>query len=275
MKLSILFTHENALPTSPQIIQDLIESFRDENISIDELAHKIALNPVLSANVLRLANSPYYRVSRQIGSIKEAIAMLGFVTVRTLVITCGLVARFKATPGLDLKQFWRYSLSTAVAGKWLAARLKEDAELAFTIGIVHGLGQLMLHLGLPEQATTLDKIVSIYNENRLQMERDVFDFTYADVSAELVARWKFPQTMVDALHAFSRPFVAESLNRQAAILYLAAWLARMDEQAGDAAARQSCCPHQVTELLGMTFETVLTEMPPLRELRTGLEDLMP
>lgn len=275
MKLTALFNHENALPTSPQIIQELIESFRDENISSDELARKIALNPVLGANVLRLANSPYYHVSRQIGSIKDAIAMLGFVTVRTLVITCGLVARFKATPGIELRQFWRYSLSTAVAGKWLAAKTGENAELAFTIGIVHGLGQLMLHLGLPEQAGTLDKITSIYSENRLQMERDVFDFTYADVSAELVARWKFPDAMVEAIRAFSRPFEQENLNRQGAILYLAAWLARMDELGFDAEARQAACPRDVAGLLGLAPEVLLAEIPSLGELRAGLEDLMP
>lgn len=274
MKLSALFTHENALPTSPQIIQDLIESFRDENVSIDELARNIALNPVLGANVLRLANSPYYRVSRQIGSIKDAIAMLGFVTVRTLVITCGLVARFKATPGLDLRQFWRYSLNTAVTGKWLATQLKEDAELAFTIGVVHGLGQLMLHLGLPEQATTLDRIVSIYSDNRLQMERDVFDYTYADVSAELLVRWKFPQAMVDAMHAFTRPFEADTLNRQGAILHLAAWRARVEEQAADAATRQASCPLQVLALLELPPAALLTDMPPLNELRAGLDELM-
>lgn len=275
MKLNALFNHENALPTSPQIIQELIESFRNENISSDELARKIALNPVLGANVLRLANSPYYRVSRQIGSIKDAIAMLGFVTVRTLVITCSLVSRFKATPGINLRQFWRYSLSTAVAGKWLAGKTGENGELAFTVGIVHGLGQLMLHLGLPEQAGTLDKITSIYSENRLQMEQDVFDFSYADVSAELVARWKFPDPLVEAIRAFSRPFERESLNRQGAILYLAAWLARMDELGCDTAARQASCPRNVAGLLGLTPELLLAEVPPLGELRAGLEDLMP
>ncbi|MBV2235807.1 MAG: HDOD domain-containing protein [Sterolibacterium sp.] len=275
MKLNALFNHENALPTSPQIIQELIESFRSENISIDELAGKIALNPVLSANVLRLANSPYYRVSRQIGSIKDAIAMLGFVTVRTLVITCSLVSRFKTTPGINLKQFWRYSLSTAVAGKWLAGKTGEESEMAFTAGVVHGLGQLMLHLGLPEQSTTLDKIVSIYSENRLQMEQDVFGFNHADVSAELVARWKFPDPLVAAIRAYSRPFEANDLNRQAAILYLASWLARMDELACDRAARQAALPTHVVELLALTPAVLLDEIPTLSELRAGLEDLMP
>lgn len=109
MKIEELFHQENILPTAPRVVQYLINSFYDEQMPADELAHHIALDPVLSTNLLRLANSPYYRTSRQIGSVEAAVTLLGFVTVRTLVITCSLVTSFKATPGLDLRQFWRYA----------------------------------------------------------------------------------------------------------------------------------------------------------------------
>ena len=275
MKPAVLFNQENALPTAPKVIQELIDSFSEERISSDELARKIAFDPVLSANVLRLANSPYYRVSRQVGSVEAAVTLLGFVTVRTLVITCSLVTRFKTTPGIDLKQFWRYSLSTAVAAGGIAKKIGEDAELAFTIGIVHGLGELMLHLGLPEQATTLDKIASVYSDSRLQMERDVFGFTYSDASAELLARWKFPDAMVAAIRAYSRPIDPDSLNRQGAILHLAAWLARNGEMRASPQVLRAAYPTRIAELLGLAPYAILDEMPPLNELRAGLDDLMP
>ncbi len=275
MKLAALFNHENALPTAPKVIQELIDSFTNEGISSDALARRIAVDPVLSANLLRLANSAYYRVSRQISSVEAAVTMLGFVTVRTLVITCSLVTRFKATPGIDQKQFWRYSLSTAVAAKWLAKRRGEDAELAFTIGIVHSIGELMMHLGMPEEMATLDKIASPFHENRLQMEQDVFGFNFSDVSAELVSRWKFPEAMVAAISAFSRPVNPKSFNSLGVILNLAAWVARADEARLSADELRATCPAKLAVVLGLPSSVILDEMPPLAELRAGLEDLMP
>lgn len=275
MKLVALFNHENALPTAPKVIQELIDSFTNEGISSDALARRIAVDPVLSANLLRLANSAYYRVSRQISSVEAAVTMLGFVTVRTLVITCSLVTRFKATPGIDQKQFWRYSLSTAVAAKWLAKRRGEDAELAFTIGIVHAIGELMMHLGMPEETTTLDKIASPFHENRLQMEQDVFGFDFSDVSAELVSRWKFPEPMVAAIRAFSRPIDPQSFNPHGVILRLATWIARADEAKLSNDELRASCPTQIAEVLGLAPNVILEEMPPLIELRAGLEELMP
>lgn len=275
MKIAALFNQENVLPTAPKVVQELIESFDNEGVSTDDLARRIALDPVLSANLLRLANSAYYRASRRVSSVDAAVTMLGFVTVRTLVITCSLVSRFKTTPGIDLRQFWRYSLSTAVACRWLAEKCGEDTELAFTIGVVHAIGELMMHLGMPEESTTLDKIANPYSDSRLQMERDVFGFNYSDVSAELLARWKFPDAIVAAIRASSRAFDPQDFNRQAAILHLASWAARTGESHVGSAAMRDKCPIRIVELLGLPPYAMLDQMPPLVELRADLEELMP
>lgn len=275
MKLAALFNQENALPTAPKVIQELIDSFGDENLSTDQLAKKIAVEPSLSANLLRLANSAYYRVSRQISSVEAAVAMLGFVTVRTLVITCSLVTRFKSTPGIDLKQFWRYSLSTAAAGKWLARECGHDGELAFTIGIMHGLGELMMHLGMPEESMTLDKIAHPFHADRLRIEKDVFGFNYSDVTAELAERWRFPPDIVAALRGYGRSLEADNFNPQSAILQLATWLARAEENHLSAEQMRAGFPERVAGLLGYTAEQLLDEIPSPHELRAGLEDLIP
>jgi HD-like signal output (HDOD) protein len=120
MKLDALFQNPTALPTAPKVVEELISSFDKASVSTEEIAKKLSTDPVLSAKLLRLANSAYYHVSRSIGTVEDAVLMLGFVTVRTLVISSGLVSGFKTVPGLDLKQFWRYSLHTAVSAKWIA-----------------------------------------------------------------------------------------------------------------------------------------------------------
>ena len=89
MQLDALFKQPQALPAVPKIVHELIDSFNSDDISIDDIAKKIAADPVLSARLLRLANSAYYHVSRTVGTVDDAVMMLGFVTVRTLVISSG------------------------------------------------------------------------------------------------------------------------------------------------------------------------------------------
>jgi HD-like signal output (HDOD) protein len=97
--------------------------------------------------------------------------------------------------GLDLKQFWRYSLNAAVSAKWIAKKTKENTDFAFTIGMMHGIGQLVIHSAMAEQAMALDKIAGPLDARRLDAEQASFGYTFADVGAELARRWKFPPTL--------------------------------------------------------------------------------
>ena len=78
MQLEALFKQPQALPAIPKIVHELIDSFNNQDVSIDDIAKKLAADPVLSARLLRLANSAYYHVSRSIGTVEDAVLMLGF-----------------------------------------------------------------------------------------------------------------------------------------------------------------------------------------------------
>lgn len=274
MKLEVLFQQPNALPVAPKIVQELISSFDDESVSPDEIARKLAVDPVLSAKLLRLANSAYYHVSRSVSSVNDAIAMLGFVTVRTLVVSSGLVHGFKSASGMDLKQFWRYSLDTAVAAKWLANRTHQNTDLAFTLGMMHAIGQLVIHAGMPEQAQQVDKVAGILDPRRFSTERTSFGYDYADVGAELASRWKFPESFAAAIRAFPQPLGQQPFNPMAGVLHLAAWLARAGESKLTPDEIRATCPTGVISSLGLDPGVLLNEMPPLPELSAGLEDLI-
>lgn len=274
MNFEALFQQPNALPSAPKIVQDLTSSFNDEHVSADYIARMLATDPVLSAKLLRLANSAYYHISRSVSTVKDAVAMLGFVTVRTLVISSGLVGGFKSTPGLNLKQFWRYSLNTAVAAKWLAQQVDEDAELVFTVGMMHAIGQLVLHAGMPEQALQLDKAVSPFDTRRLDAEFDSFGYDYAEVGAELAVRWKFPGAFSDTIRAFPKPLEHQPFSPIAAIIHLAAWLARANENNLTPDEVRASYPIEVAVKLGLDLYVTLEKMPPLSELSNGLEELV-
>lgn len=274
MKLDALFQNPTALPTAPKVVEELISSFDKASVSTEEIAKKLSTDPVLSAKLLRLANSAYYHVSRSIGTVEDAVLMLGFVTVRTLVISSGLVSGFKTVPGLDLKQFWRYSLHTAVAAKWIAKKTKENTDLAFTIGMMHAIGQLVIHSAAPEQAMALDKVAGPMDARRLDAERASLGYTFADVGAELAKRWKFPVAFSETIVAFPEPHHNGELNRLAAVVSLAAWRARVAQAELTDEEIAACYPTDLAEELGLEDNALIDDMPPPDELSAGLEELV-
>ena len=271
MDLETLLHNPNALPSAPKVVEDLIGSFDNPDASVDEVARKLALDPVLSAKLLRLANSAYYHVSRSIGSVDDAVRMLGFVTVRTLVISSSLVDGFRTVPGMDLKRFWRYSLHAAVAAKWIAKKTGDNTDLSFTIAMMHGLGELVIHAGMPAQAQELDQTVGPYAMERREAELAAFGFDFSEVGAELARRWKFPEIFATTLAELPHPGADE---RMAAVAHLAVWAARADEARLAPEERRAGFPGAVAASLGLAPGTILDDLPPLAELAAGLEELI-
>ena len=269
MTLEALLQNPNALPTAPKVVDELISSFDNPDVMVEEIATKLSLDPVLSAKLLRLANSAYYHVSRRIGNVEDAVRMLGFVTVRTLVVSSGLVGGFKTVPGMDLKRFWRYSLHTAVAAKWIAKKAGVNTELAFTVGMMHAIGQLVMHAGMPAEAQELDKTVGPYDGGRMAAETAAFGYNYSEVGAELALRWKFPDIFPETIRAFPAP-----ASRMASVIHLACWTAQAEEHKLNAGERAAGLPLAVAEGLGLAADELLHEMPDVAELSAGLEQLI-
>lgn len=274
MNFEALFQQQVTLPSIPKVVQDVIESFNNEDVAIDEIAKKLSADQVLSAKILRLANSSYYRVSHSIGTVDDAVLMLGFSTVRTLVVSSGLTGSFQSMIGVDLKLFWRYSLHVAIVAKWLAKKLLHNADLAFTVGLMHAIGQLVMHAAMPEQTLAIDKIASPIDARRLDVERTTFGYDFCDVGAELTKRWRFPAEFSIAIKGFSRPLEVKPFNPIAAMVHLAAWRARAQEHTYSRAEMASTFPNELAAKLGINADVLLEELPELAELCAGMEELI-
>jgi len=274
MQLEALFKQPQALPAVPKIVHELIDSFNSDDVSIDDIARKLAADPVLSARLLRLANSAYYHVSRSIGTVNEALSMLGFVTVRTLVISSGLTGGYKAMPGMDLSHFWRYSLHTSAVAGWLAKRCSVNGDQAFTVGLMHGIGQLVMHAGMPEQMLQIDRMASPMDPRRIDIERNSFGYSFADVGAELARQWRFPNTFADAIAGFPEPLEKAAFDPVAGVIHLAVWRARAEHNQLSKEEMAATLPVDVCKKLGQDPNALLNEMPAMSELAAGLEAML-
>ena len=285
MDIQTLLDQPGKLPTVPKVTQKLIESFSDEDASIDDIARQIAADPALTAKLLRLANSAYFHVSRTIGTVDDALRMLGFVMVRNLVLGNGMVAAFRNTKGLDLKQFWRHNLYTACGARWLARKGRGNGDLAFTLGLMHGIGQLQMHAVAPEAMAPLDAQMNVLAAGRAELERATLGFHYADVSAELAKLWNFPKPLIDALRDVPQPLASAEFSDAAGWVHLGAWRARI-EVLGLQADDPACVyPAELGERLGLGPQWVGSPgstpseddedvMPALKVLTEGLEAML-
>jgi len=272
MQFDALFDHASALPTVPKVVQELIISLDDDNVMIGELAPKIAADPVLSARLLRLANSAYYHPPRPIGTIEDALRMLGFSTVRTLVISAGLTSSFRPIPGLELNAFWRYSMKCAVIARWLADRADVDVGQAFTVGLMHAIGQLVMHAAMPEKMLAVARVAGGFDPRRGDVEKHSFGFHFSQVGARLAELWRFPKAYPAALRSWMEPLEDGEFDRLAGVVHVAAWRARCDENALAPDEIAGTAPMKIIEALELD-ESVLEDMPSPRELVSEFEGL--
>lgn len=285
MELKSLLDQPSMLPTIPKVAQQLIESFSSEDVSVNEIARQLAADPALSAKLLRLANSAYFHVSRSIGTVDDALRMLGFVMVRNLVLGNGMMAAFRNTPGIDLKQFWLYNLYTASSARWLASQAGANADLVFTVGLMHGIGQLQMHTGMPKEVVPLDAQMSVLDANRAELEKNSFGFHFGDVAAELALVWHFPAPIVLALRDVPQPLATQEFSDAAAWVHMGAWRARCEvlglsaeevvtSYPADVGKRLNLSPAWMVELSDHYKVPATAVMPPLKELIDGLEAML-
>jgi HD-like signal output (HDOD) protein len=205
MELNALFDKLHSLPTIPKVAQELILQFDNPNTSIDSVARNISMDPVIAAKVLRLANSARFRGAREATSVDDAAMRLGFDTLRTLVLASAVTGAFKTDSGFDLKGFWIHTFQVAGICRILAKQRGESVETAFTCGMMHNIGELLIQTGVPELAVQLNRGGKHDEAQQVALETLHLGFGFPEVGAELARRWQLPKLIQDAIAFQARP----------------------------------------------------------------------
>jgi HD-like signal output (HDOD) protein len=190
------------LPVMPAVAARIL-GFNDDVVSVHEVARVIATDPVLTASLLRVANSAYYGFARRLATVHEAVLLLGFKQVRQVAIGASLMNAWKQPPGpggFDLDLFWGHSLAVAVmaeigARKFMAGRPEE----AFTAGLVHDVGALALLQAMPREFGEALDISRRSGISIWDAELELIGFTHAELGGRLVERWNLPTGIVQAV----------------------------------------------------------------------------
>lgn len=214
------------LPSLPLIVQEVIASFNDADLDTTTLAHKIAQDQGLSAKVLRVANSTFYGLPRKVGSVQDAVMVLGFDTVRSLVLSAGMVQAFPSSPDslFDRQAYWQRCFRVAALSKALAKELRQVQQLAFTAGMFYDIGQLVLDLCIPQRFAKLLQQQKTTGLGLAELERAELGFDHADVGAELIRLWNFPPEIELVTRHWQQPECQSSYDPLVCIVHTAALL---------------------------------------------------
>ena len=274
MTMASIFEQTQELPHIPRVVQELMQSFQDDDVDVDEISKKVAMDQALTAKVLRLANSAHYGASRSVANTNDAIVLLGFNTLRTMVLASGVTSSFKAPEGFDMNGFWKQSFAIGALSKWIAGYIPNcEQETAFTCGMLNSIGSLLIRIVLPADVKSIDE-AEVLGGKRHSLERGQLGFDGAKVGAELAKRWKFPDVMQEAIRDQNNNDFDQDYGMYAGILYIAKYLHNAHKDDWDEARIISEFPLSVAQKIGMDTEKAYQDVASTTDLESGLDALL-
>lgn len=193
------------MPSLPVTVTRVMEICNSPATSPHDLNRVIALDPVLTGQVLKLVNSAYYGLRNKITSLPRAIIMLGMNTIKNLVVSSAVLntlSGYDSDQALDMDRFWLHSLSAAVAARWLAATggvPPEKQEEYFVGGLLHDLGKIPLGNLFPSDYRDALDSAPESGGDLCEKERERLGIDHMQAGGMIAEKWKLGTVLEDCL----------------------------------------------------------------------------
>lgn len=218
------------IPTLPSVASKVMQILENPRSSATDVERVIMLDPSLASRILKLVNSAYYGFPRRIATISQSVVILGFITVKNLVLSIS-VADFFIMEGknklFNRAELWRHSVGTAVAARILARKARfPQLEEAFMAGLLHDIGKVVLDHYFPEEFSEVVTLVKNKGISMFEAEREVLGISHAVVGRWIADRWNLPPLLVEVINYHHQPFENKDYWATTALVHTADILAR-------------------------------------------------
>jgi len=191
------------IPTLPTIVFELNELLQDPNTPITDISDIIEKDQAMSLRVLKLVNSAFYGIHKEVNNIGNAIVLLGFNTVRNAIVSLGVIKSFsggKALEGFDISDFWKHSLAVAVVSKSLAGKTKiASSDSCFVGGLLHDIGKVILAQYFQDLFEKVWNAAKRENISFYEAEKKEISIDHAIIGAHLATNWELPESFIDVI----------------------------------------------------------------------------
>jgi len=204
--------------------QRVMEITSNPDSSISELVEIIKYDQSITANLLRICNSSYFAVKKEIVSIKQAVSYLGLEKVACLVMIGNTAKNFsKAQMGYDLDkgELWRNSVSSALIAQDLAEKRGLNIPLIFTSALIKDIGKVILDNYVNDSFKEISTAVQTKNISFIEAEKEIIGIDHAELGARVAEKWNFSSAMVNIIRNHHNPDRASADDLSVPIVYLA------------------------------------------------------
>lgn len=215
------------LPCAPKVLPRLKRLLGDANTSLEEIVALIRIDPGIAARVLQVAHSAYYSQGLRCLDIEMAVQRVGFSEVYDLVahaVASQVLIRPLEVYAVEADEMWLRSVTCAIAAEFLAMRTGEDSQVAYTVGLLHGVGMVVINDWSLRHAPMLRLSSAGLPREATEAERSFFGFTQAEVGSTLLRAWEFPLSMSEPVRWQYVPRASVGHVRMATVLLAAKWL---------------------------------------------------
>lgn len=207
------------LPPLPAVVSRLLTATQDNDVAATELERFLQADPALSAKVLRVANSAYYGMTKQIASLSQAVVILGIQQLRNMLLSISAMNLLRPNGHAQREahqRFWTKAITTALSAQILAKRQRysvADQELAYLVGLMEDIGVLFLMINFPDVSREIDRRVR-GGEQRSRVEVAMLGLTHAQVGQVLAHFWRFPSRIENLIgfHEVVQPPTKEPIS---------------------------------------------------------------
>jgi HD-like signal output (HDOD) protein len=202
--LKKLVSKIESLPSLPSLYMEIMEELQSANTSFRKVGEIIAHDVGMTAKILQMVNSAFFGLCRRISNPQEAVSLLGFETIKSLVLTAKIFSQFdkKKIVAFSLDELWTHSMLTGLFSKTISqaeSDLDETSDDAYLAGLLHDLGKLVLAQNLSELYQKARTAAQNDQRTAWEVELDFFGTTHAEIAAYLMGLWGLNYPIVEAI----------------------------------------------------------------------------
>ena len=198
--VDLIRNRRTSLPTLPVVINNIIVTARSDKSSAQDLANFIVNDQAISARVLRIANSAYYGMSKEIDSISHAIVVIGFKEIISLSLGMGIFTALSKKGDdvpIDITELWKHSIGVGFAARKISKKVRKIAdESTILIGLLHDIGKIVFCLHFPDEYAEVLKKTSNEQTPLYKIENECLGLDHAELAYLLIKQWNFPPNLI-------------------------------------------------------------------------------
>ncbi|MCB2185291.1 MAG: HDOD domain-containing protein [Deltaproteobacteria bacterium] len=217
------------LPAMPGVARFVLEQTSDPDFSMEKLVKVVSLDPGITANVLRVCNSPFFGLRNKAASLTQAIPLIGVNNLLDVVLSSGISQFFQEGQNgyrLARGQLWRHSMATALVAKHLAQLINfGEVQIVYTGALLHDAGKLVLSEFVEQRFHEIERLVAEEGAYEVYAEKQVLGVDHAQLGGLMAKKWKFPISIRECIIFHHTPQKAARPRTVTNLVSLANYLA--------------------------------------------------